>query len=282
MAMGNYKPWFDYLREVECKFVDVGKDRPAPQRTHVVTSTRKKNRDGISNRAFRFAVGDRQRGKTSEGVAPHWWLLIQDWADNGDSLIVWEGRCDTEGEMVAVLNEHEVKPICTALDSSWDTTFVYTICLRYGFNAVKAEDKTEWPWPDGTRRFYCEPRPLCMVANTPPARPDNPMAEPDFWLFSKYVAMERVVFMRQSKAGKYEIPTDVSNDFVEQFDSWDVQPVPQKDGQVNMKWRKTRDDDHLFQCAAMIIPMVDLANGFSNISGMPQLPPPSGAPTNEN
>src|SRR6185437_4685590 len=61
MAMGNYKPWFDYLREVECKFVDIGKDRPAPQRTHVVTSIRKKNRDGIPNRAFRFAVGDRQR-----------------------------------------------------------------------------------------------------------------------------------------------------------------------------------------------------------------------------
>ncbi|MGD0094581.1 MAG: hypothetical protein ABSE73_32120, partial [Planctomycetota bacterium] len=57
MAIGDYKPWFDYLREVECKFVDIGKDRPAPQRGTIVTSERKKNREGMANRVDRFAAG---------------------------------------------------------------------------------------------------------------------------------------------------------------------------------------------------------------------------------
>jgi hypothetical protein len=165
--------------------------------------------------------------------------------------------------LVAILTEHEVKPTAVVVDSSWDTTNIYALCLRRGFNAVKADDKTSWPWEDGTLRFYNTPRPLCMVAGAPPCRPDDPSAEPDFWLYSKYVAMERLVYLRQSKALKYEIPTDVSSDFIEQFDSWSVEVVRQKDGQVKMKWQQKRDDDHLFQCAAGILPLVDLVGIFT-------------------
>ena len=260
---GDYKPYFDFLREVECRFVDVGRDRPAPERVEIISSERKKNREGLPNRALRTAFADWQRGR--DGDSPHFWLLIQDWMESGDSLILHESRVDTEGELVATLTEHEVKPICTVVDSSWDATRIYAMCLRRGFNAVKADDKMYWRWEDGSERFYCEPRPLCMVANAAPSQPDDPSSEPDFWLYSKYVSMERLVYLRQSKEIKYEIPIDVSTDFIEQFDSWKVEVIRMKDGQSKMKWRQTRDDDHLFQCAAGILPVVDLMGIFTGM-----------------
>lgn len=260
-GMGDYKAWFDYLRECECKFVDLGKDRPAPERTTIVTSQRKKNREGLPNRDYRFAFADWQRGR--EGQPPHFWLLIQDWKNDGNSLIVFEGRADGESELVAILKDHDVKPICTTIDSSWDTTNIYNLCLRRGFNAVKADDKNSWRWEDGTERFYAEPRPLCMMTNSPPSSPDDPSAEPDFFLYSKYVSMERLVYLRQSKEVAYEIPSDVSEDFVSQFDSWSVEVIRQNDGQIKMKWKQKRDDDHLFQAAAGILPMVDLVGIFT-------------------
>jgi hypothetical protein len=270
MAIGDYKPWFDYLREVECKFVDIGKDRPAPQRGTIVTSERKKNREGMANRVDRFAGLDWQKGKLSEGQTSHWWLLIQDWDANGNSLVVWEGRCDTEGEVAAVLKQHEVKPCCVVVDTSWNATYVYNVCLKYGYNAVKVDEKPGWPWEDGSFRFYSEPRPLFMVASAPPSRNDN-VDEPQFWHVSKYTGMERLIFIRQSPKVKYEIPVDVSPEFLQHFDSWSLELIRQKDGQPKMKWRQMRDDDHLFQCGVYIISMIDLLGAFT---GLGEFTPP--------
>jgi hypothetical protein len=219
---------------------------------------------------WRFAFADWQHGK--DGDPAHFWLLIQDFSARGDSLIVYEGRIDTEGELVAVLKDHNVKPICTIVDTSWDTTNMYNLCLRRGFNGVKAEDKNYWDHEDGTQRFYSETRSLFTIANALPSQLDDPSLEPDFWLYSKMVAMERLVFLRQSKEVTYEIPSDVSEDFLTQFDSWSYEVVRKKDGQIEMRWKPKRDDDHLWQCAAGILPLADLVGVFNGIGTPPPLP----------
>lgn len=267
LDVGDYKPYFDYLREVECRFVDIGRDRPAPERVHIITSQRKKNREGMPNRAFRFASVDWQRGKTSQGDTPHFWLLVQDWDGAANSQLVWEGRCDTEGELVATLRDLDVKPICVVVDSSWNAPYIYSLCLKHGWNCLKVDEKNEWKWADGANRFYSEPRPLFMVANQPPSQPD-PALEPLFWQVGKYAIMERLVYLRQSKAVKYEIPSDVSDDFVTHFDSWSLAMERKRDGQMVTKWTQSRDDDHLWQCAGYILSMVDLADGFVNVGGV--------------
>lgn len=276
MDTGDYQPWFDYLREVECRFVDIGRDRPAPERVHIITSQRKKNRAGMASRVFRFASIDRQKGKTSQGDPPHFWLFVQDWDDRGNSLIIWEGRCDTEGELVSHLRELEVKPICVVADSGWDAVYMYNLCLKHGWNCLKPDEKNEWKWEDGVSRFYSEPRPLCMVANQPPSQED-PSLEPLFWQIGKYAAMERLMYLRQSKVVKYEIPEDVSDEFVTQFDSWQLDMERKRDGQMVAKWKQLRDADHLFQCGGYVLSLVDMADGFANVGGV-TLDKPADAP----
>src|SRR6185437_11115278 len=121
--VGDFKSWLDYLREEECQFVDEGRDRPPIERVTIISSTKRKSREGLPNRDFRFAYADWQRGR--DGQPPHFWVFIQDFLMSGDALIVYEGRVDTEGELVAVLNDHGVKPVCVTVDSSWDTTNIY-------------------------------------------------------------------------------------------------------------------------------------------------------------
>jgi hypothetical protein len=263
MATGDYQPYFDYLREVECHFVDIGRDRPAPERVHIITSEKKKNREGLPNRVFRVAGIDRQKGKTSQGDVPHFWLFVQDWDANANSQVVWEGRCDTEGELVATLRDLQVTALSVVADSSWDSVYMYDLCLRHGWNCIKVDEKNEWRWEDGVTRFYSEPRPLIMIANRPPSQAD-PALEPMFWQLGKYSAMERLVYLRQAKSVKYEIPSDVSDDFIQQFDSWSLEVEHKKDGQLVNKWKQLRDDDHLYQCAAYVLSLIDLADGFVN------------------
>src|SRR5438034_883482 len=101
LKLGDPKPWFDYLRERECQFVDPMEDRPMIR--SVQFGPAKKNREGLKNRIARFAALDRQRGSIEAGELPHWWLLIQDIALEQDGkihfLTVWEGRCLTDEDV---------------------------------------------------------------------------------------------------------------------------------------------------------------------------------------
>src|SRR5204863_1720207 len=82
MKRGDPKPFFDYLREQECRFVDPGEDRPTLRSVQI--SQQPKNREGLPHRQARFASVDRQRGSIEHGELPHWWLFIQDVAIEKD------------------------------------------------------------------------------------------------------------------------------------------------------------------------------------------------------
>jgi phage terminase large subunit GpA len=256
----DFKPYFDYLRECEVRFVDISKDRPVIQRQEIIVNkSLKKNRDGLPNKAFRFASGDRQKGRVSMGEGVHWWLLIQDFAENGDSQIVWEGKCLTDGELVGVLREHQVNPLCVVLDASWDAVNVYAFALKHGFHCLKVEPRDFFVHEDGSRRIWSEPQMLCDVAGAPPSQ-ENVDLEPDFFHVGKFSAMERLMFLRQCKLVQFVIPGDVSKDFHTHFNSWDQEIIRRKDGQVEVKWRQLSDDDHLFQCAAYNLVQADMVD----------------------
>jgi len=110
---GDPRAWRNYLRERESQFIPAT-DRPEA-RPIVLSSGRKKNREGLPDRALRLAAGDYQRGR--DGDPPHWWLVIRDFRENGSSLLVYEGRCVDQSELVGTITAHGVEPLCVTLDS---------------------------------------------------------------------------------------------------------------------------------------------------------------------
>lgn len=281
---GDAKPWFDYLRERECQFIKPD-DRPVVNR--VILSDSKKDRAGLPNRMGRFGALDRQKGSISKGEMPHWWAVIQDIAIEkikaSDKLAkqldiapgteieiihvltVFEGKILTDADAAGVMTRHEVKPGCVVVDSGWgeDTVNVYHFCLQHGFNAIKGEDNAKFGGHgDKIDRIFSPERPLHLMLNQPRTR-QNIMEEPQYWLYSKSGIMNRLAWLRSSPVVNYEVPGDVSKDFIEHMDSWTLDEQRKQSGslQVVHVWKQHKTRDDLYFCACYCAMLFEMA-GF--------------------
>lgn len=270
LKRGDPELWDVYKRERECLFTDP-EDRPVVR--EMVLSSRKKDRAGLANRAMRYGLLDRQRGSAEKAELPHWWVLVQDWDEQGNSLVVWEGKCLTDGDVLDVLKRHDVKPLDVTADSGWDTSHVYSFCLQNGFCCIKVEGSTEagasrtFAHPDDSRRIYSPPEPLHKVLGLPPTRED-PAQEPRFWHISKWGAMERFGYVRASKELRWEVPSDVSEDFKQHLESWMVDSVQNaRTGELRPTWRQLRERDDLYQlcCYSCVCAEMDGLIGVGQI-----------------
>lgn len=217
LHLGDPEPWWKYLRERECRFVNKDEDRPVVQTIQINTKL-KKNRDGLANRVARFAALDRQQGSLAKSELPHWWLVIRDFDGHGNSLLVWEGKCETDENAVDKITTHQVRPTCVVLDSGDDTTHCYRFALHHGFNCIKGSGEAFFSHPDGARRIYSPEKPLHLMFNAPPSR-ENMMSEPLFWHYSKPGILERLYWLRNSKKVEWEVPGDVSEAYKKHIDA---------------------------------------------------------------
>jgi hypothetical protein len=271
MKLGDPKPFFDYLRERECVFVDPTEDRPLIR--SVQRSEQPKNRDGLANRDFRFAALDYQKGSLEHGELPHWWLLIQDVAVElvGNEeivtfLTVWEGKCLSDEDASGTIKEHKLNPLCVCADSSFASPTVYAFCLKHGYNAVKVAGREAggvlqkfFKHEDGTQRIYSVPKPLHLMAGQERSR-KNSEEEPEFWHISLYGALDRLHYLRNSTSVKWLVPTDVSPDFMSHLESWEQQTRRvQRSNQIVPQWTQVKKRDDLLWCAACIAVQAELA-----------------------
>lgn len=221
---GDQDPWRIYRQERECLFYDIN-DAPIQGGT-ITLSTKKKNRDGIKDpKKIRFFGLDRQHGEAQKQEFPHWWLAIRDVVltqDGLKTLLVYEGRLDTDEEVIQVLTDHGCQMWLGVADTGHDTTHAYLFCLKHGINAIKGGSAQGglFTHPGGTRRIWSPERPLHTMINREPkypyvlgpdgrAMPD--VREPLFWLYSKFGIRERLHWLRQSAL--YETPGDVSEEY---------------------------------------------------------------------
>lgn len=280
LKLGDPKPWFDYLRERESQFVDPMEDRPMIRT--VQFSAARKNRGGLPNRVARFGSVDRQRGSLDKGELPHWWALIQDIAigckcdrclarepkdfPKVHILTVFEGKCLTDEDVSGTMNDHEVKPLLVAVDSSHDSAYVYGFCLKHGYNAVKVAGREPgtpiaryFKHDDGSQRIFSVPKPLHELIGQPPSREDAD-SEPEFWHLSLYGSLERLHYIRHSDAVHYEIPSDVSQDFLSHLESWETQDRKvARTGEQVPTWVQVKKRDDLLWCAACIAVQAEMA-----------------------
>lgn len=252
------EPWWRYLAERECRFYNPEEDRPVVGAIRVNLKI-KKNRDGLSNRAARFAALDFQAGSFAKGELPHWWMVVRDVDPQGNSLLVWEGQCLTDEDAVDVLTQHGVKATCVAVDSGHDAPYVYRFCLKHGFNAIKGDGRANFAHPDGGHRIFSPEKPLHQLCNVGPTR-ENPAEEPLFWLYSKPGIRERLHWLRGSKDIKWEVPGDASEDYKEHMESEMLQERRHsRTGEVITEWVQVKARNDLFVCECYIAMLMEMA-----------------------
>lgn len=258
MKYGDLEAWLKYLRERECIFTD---DNSRPMIPTLVVSQKKKDRAGLENRVARFAALDRQQGSISKGEIPHWWMVIRDVDAAANSLLVWEGKCETDEEALDVLNRHCVLPRHVVCDSGDDTTHVYRFCIRNGFNAIKGGTKPLFPHPDGGMRIFSQENFLWKLLNMRgPTKPEGQeVDEPMFWLYSKPGIRDRLAWLRTSNVVKWEVPADVSNDYREHMEAEELQSRRTSDGYQRNVWVQVRRRNDLFVCECYIAMLMEMA-----------------------
>jgi len=262
MKYGDPEPWKRYLQQRECRNWDP-EDRPIVGKV-ILSSTIKKNREGLTDRAARFFALDRQQGELSKGQLPHWWLVIRDFKQNGDSRLVWEGKQLTDDDAVGTIREHGCVMHFGVADSGDDTTHVYQFCLRYGINAIKGAGEAFFLHNsklDGknvvTRRIFAVEKPLHSMIGAPPVHPyirtgngivQDPK-EPMFWHYSKGGIRDRLHWLRSSGEVKWEVPSDVSNDYKAHMEAEELQFEPSgRTKEIVGVWKQLKRRNDLFVC----------------------------------
>ncbi len=263
LRLGDPEPYRRYLTERECRFYDEN-NLPIDGGYTVLTTDLKKSREGLPDPKLRFGNLDRQQGNKAMNEFPHWWLLLRDvqvWDGKLRTRLVYEGKVETDEEVIRILGEHKVEYHHVVADSGDDTVHVYMFCLKYGINAIKGGKTGDfYTHANGARRVYSPERPLHKMLNREPKYPylreerKNALGIPDpreplFWLYSKVGIRERFHWLRTSTV--FETPSDVSEEYQNHLDSEErVMFYHPTTGEEMPKWvqKRKRNDQFVNEC----------------------------------
>lgn len=280
LKAGDSQPWYRYITERECHFF--GDDSIPYSGGTIYNLALRKNREGLPGRAYRAATADWQQGYKAKGELQHYWLLIEDVMANCDSQIVFEGRVESDAELIAEIDAHTVPHSCVWIDCSKNTKAIQQLCYQQGFNAFNLQKSHVgfFRHDDGVRRFYSPEKPIHSELNTPPVfnpiTKRNPKTgqmefkphpeEPKVINLNKAGMLSNHFFIRNMQANvlaarpdatpdqyiRVDIPADVSEEFRRQNESWDrVVGFRPKNGDEGVEGFKQRSrNDHLLMCRA--------------------------------
>ncbi len=281
LKTGDTSLLFRFVTQRECKFYS---PESLPYAGTIIYNTAlKKNRVGNPNAIYRAAKADWQAGYKAKGELEHYWLIILDVDIKANSQLVWEGKCNSDSELLAELDVHEVPRVNTWLDCTGVQKKRHLqFCYQNGMHALSL-DQSRKQWflhEDKVRRFYSPGKPIHRELNVVPVfaplqkrnmktgevtETPHP-EEPTVVELNKAGLLANYFFIRNMKAAvlsqkkdaadadyvRIEIPDDVSEDFKIMLESWDVIPGHRgssKDESVDGFRPRSRFDHQLMNMA---------------------------------
>lgn len=267
LKAGDEKPFQVWLNRRPCEFYSVD-SRPSLREILTVQGSKKGN-EGLPNRVARFAAGDYQGGEAGE--LPHWWLVIRDVDERGNSMLVFEGkiisadnreRFGADKQFAEILKQYDVRPWHVVLDSGHAFQHVTEFAYAHGYNVVKG-GKFEWyRHSDGSEHVFEEERFLADVVGVPRKYEYGNIAEPTFFQYSKHGIRELYHTLKESKLAKHEVPEDISDTYKLHMQSEERRIQPSGiTKELRVVWVQVRSRNDLFVCECYVAMLMDMA-GF--------------------
>lgn len=206
----------------------------------------------IEEEAFRFLTIDKQKD--------HFWAGVRAWKANGESKQLWYGKLLTFDDITETAKKYKVKPQFVFVDAQYDTDQVYSACARMGWTALHGS---------GQKSFAYRKRNGDIVHRAFTRFQDATASHGGRARYAHF-ASDRIKDIlhahRIGKAAAWDIPDDVSQDFIKQIDS-EIKKEMQnsKTRQIEYRWVKTRNNNHAWDVEAMQIVaalMLRLIPGF--------------------
>lgn len=216
--------------------------------------------DGIKIGDFEAAdVWDKEvaRFMTVDKQKDHYWVLVQAWAQDGESRVVFFGRLTTDADLIQCQREFKVKPQAVAVDCGFEQNEVFQLCCANGWRALKGDDRKAFNFFDKTK--------------TPPERQLLPYSWPPMVgraglgteqyrhqscpliLWSNPTFKDILNRLKNQLGAPYGIPKDIDPDFVRHMSSeFKKLVLDKKTGRQVRRWVAIKGRaNHGWDCACM-------------------------------
>lgn len=299
MRAGDSVPWSKYIMEREARFYSED-SRPFSGQI-ILNRSQRKTVKGLEGRFARFWWSDKQKGYVARGEMPHYWLVVRDVMPNCDSMLVWEGLLQTDSDLVGKVRELVTN--AGGVDATWDRQNVLQFCWRNEFHAITGSAQREWffhkkenarhPWGEtegihkllGVRPRYNYVLQQSEQKVLPGKNPSESFEyvpdarEPRHWAYHKVGIMKLLFFLRDHERAvransgdrvepgsfiKWEVPGDVSEDYKNQMESWEIETVQSgKSKDTVEQFKKVREADHMLMCESYIAMLMAMSGVLS-------------------
>lgn len=81
-----------------------------------------------------------------QAKSPHFWYVVRHWSENGDSVGLAAGSCETWDELRDIQLKFGIRDVHTFIDSGYRADAVYAECLRWGQFTKKTIPPTWMGW----------------------------------------------------------------------------------------------------------------------------------------
>jgi phage terminase large subunit GpA-like protein len=194
----------------------------------------------IEEEAHRFLTVDKQRD--------HFWAGVRAWRASGESMLLWYGRIETFDGVHDLALRYGIKPQMVFVDAGYDTDQVYSACARMNWTALHGSGQKSFAYKKQNGD----------VIHRPFTRFQDATASGGGKARYSHWASDRIKDIlhahRTGIAGSWDIPDDVSPDFLKQIDSEVKKEVTNsKTKQVEYRWTRTRNNNHAWDVEAMQI-----------------------------
>jgi transcriptional regulator with XRE-family HTH domain/energy-coupling factor transporter ATP-binding protein EcfA2 len=245
---------FSQLRQfINKRLAETWKERDMEPAAELLGGDYRKNEYANGERwedeAHRFLTVDKQRD--------HFWAVVRAWSTSGASRLLWEGKLLTWEQIVALAERLKIRPRLVCIDAQFDSDEVYRWCAKMDWTALHGS---------GDEKF------MHMVGNQKEFRFYSPTKRANLGrgLFARYIfwasdpIKDKLYRLRRGAAEPWEIPSDVSADYVAQIDS-EVKKdfIQPKTKQVTQRWQKIRRHNHLWDCEAMQVAVAMIVKLFN-------------------
>jgi len=194
----------------------------------------------IEEEAHRFLTVDKQRD--------HFWAGVAAWRANGESRLLWYGRVETFDGVHDLAQRYKVTPKLVFVDAQYDTDQVYSACARMDWTALHGSGRESFPFKKQNGDVIH--RPFTRFSDA--AAPGVGRARYAHWSSDR--VKDILNAHRTGQAAAWEIPDDISPDFLRQIDS-EVkrEMVNAKTKQAEYRWVRIRNNNHAWDVMAMQI-----------------------------
>jgi len=168
-----------------------------------------------------------------------YWFVVRAFGRDGSSRLIEEGRRRTIEDVAQSLQDLGVKPRHACIDSGYETQDTYRIAARYGWMAIKGEERPHYLIEiNGTRIKSVHSSEQTTDAGC------------RLLLLSSPACQDLLAWLRRGQGPLWEVAHDVSPDYKEHMASHrKAHRINRKTGKDVYEWIRIKSrQDHLYDC----------------------------------